>query len=58
MTVNYEFDSTPELGETLQIADGVHWLRMPLPFELAHINLWLLEDNDSWVTVDSGMSPS
>ena len=55
MTINYEFDSNPELGETLQIADGVHWLRMPLPFELAHINLWLLEDNDSWVTVDSGM---
>ncbi len=55
MTINYEFDSTPELGDTLQIADGVHWLRMPLPFELAHINLWLLEDDDSWVTVDSGM---
>ena len=55
MTIRYEFDSTPEPGESLPIADGVHWLRMPLPFELAHINLWLLEDNDSWVIVDSGM---
>ena len=44
-----------KLGESLPIADGIHWLRMPLPFELAHINLWLLEDNDSWVVVDSGM---
>ena len=52
MTISYEFDATPGLGESLPIADGVHWLRMPLPFELAHINLWLLEDNDSWVIVD------
>ena len=55
MTIQYEFNSTPELGKTVEITDGVHWLRMPLPFELAHINLWLLEDDDSWVTVDSGM---
>ena len=32
----------PRPGETLAIAPGVHWLRMPLPFALDHINLWLL----------------
>jgi glyoxylase-like metal-dependent hydrolase (beta-lactamase superfamily II) len=28
---------------------------MALPFALDHINLWLLEDNDGWMIVDSGL---
>ena len=27
------------------MADGIVWLRMPLPFSLNHINLWLLRDD-------------
>ena len=53
--IQYEFDDTPESGETLKIADGLHWLRMPLPFALEHINLWLVEDDDGWVIVDTGV---
>jgi glyoxylase-like metal-dependent hydrolase (beta-lactamase superfamily II) len=44
----------PLPGETLAIAPGVHWLRMPLPFALDHINLWLLEDGAGWTIVDTG----
>ncbi|HEX4616156.1 MAG TPA: MBL fold metallo-hydrolase [Stellaceae bacterium] len=44
----------PGPGETLAIAPGVHWLRMPLPFALDHINLWLLEDGAGWTIVDTG----
>ncbi|MGH7060811.1 MAG: MBL fold metallo-hydrolase [Stellaceae bacterium] len=44
----------PGPGEVLAIAPGVHWLRMPLPFALDHINLWLLEDGPSWTIVDCG----
>ena len=46
----------PGPGETLPIAPGVHWLRMPLPFALDHINLWLLEDGAGWTIVDTGYS--
>lgn len=46
------------MGETLEVAPGVHWLRMPLPFALDHINLWLLEDGDDWVIVDTGYPSS
>ncbi len=53
--LDFEFEETPETGCTMPVADGVHWLRMPLPFALAHINLWLLEDGDGWVIVDSGL---
>jgi glyoxylase-like metal-dependent hydrolase (beta-lactamase superfamily II) len=46
----------PAEGETIAVAPGVHWLRMPLPYQLDHINLWLLEDGDQWVLVDTGIS--
>jgi glyoxylase-like metal-dependent hydrolase (beta-lactamase superfamily II) len=46
----------PEAGSTLEIAPGVHWVRMPLPFQLDHINLWMLEEHDGWTIVDCGLS--
>ena len=48
-------DDTPETGETFEVAPGVHWVRMPLPFSLKYINLWLIDDGDSWSIVDTGM---
>ena len=50
--------STPASGEVVQIAPGLLWLRMPLPFELDHINLYLIEDVDGWVIVDCGLFSS
>ena len=44
----------PLPGETVPIAPGVRWLRMPLPFALDHINLWLIEDRTGWTIVDAG----
>ncbi|HNC68950.1 MAG TPA: MBL fold metallo-hydrolase, partial [Pseudomonadales bacterium] len=40
-------------AEPLQVADGVWWLRFPMPGALDHINLWLLEDGDGWTIVDT-----
>ncbi len=45
----------PAPGTLTEVAPGVHWLRMPLPFALDHINLWLLDDGDGWTIVDSGL---
>lgn len=58
MKPEYAFDSKPETGETMPVADGIHWLRMPLPFDLDHINLWLLEDDGGWAIVDTGIGTS
>ena len=44
----------PQPGEAIEAAPGVWWIRMPLPFALDHINLWLLEDGDGWTIVDTG----
>jgi glyoxylase-like metal-dependent hydrolase (beta-lactamase superfamily II) len=37
------------------VAPGIHWLSMPLPFALDHINLWLLEDDGGWTVIDTGI---
>lgn len=57
-TVIYPFDGVPDAGVTREVAPGVHWLRMPLPFKLDHINLWLLEDGEGWTIVDTGLNSS
>ena len=47
--------AAPAGGASLDIAPGVRWLRMPLPFALDHINLWLLGDGPGWTIVDCGI---
>ena len=42
-----------EPGVPERVADGVWWLRFPMPMALDHINLWLLEDGDGWTIVDT-----
>jgi glyoxylase-like metal-dependent hydrolase (beta-lactamase superfamily II) len=63
--LHYPFgDALPASGETREVAPGVRWLRMGLPFALNHINLWLLEDRidsgagpvEGWTIVDCGIA--
>lgn len=63
--LNYPFgDTLPEPGAALEVAPGVLWLRMGLPFALDHINLWLLEEEmqtsaglqRGWTVVDCGIA--
>ena len=58
MFLDFPFDTPPVPGTSTEVAPGIHWLRMPLPFALDHINLWLLEDEKdgrpAWTIVDTG----
>jgi glyoxylase-like metal-dependent hydrolase (beta-lactamase superfamily II) len=54
-SIEYIFDSQPEPGEIQEIAPGIMWLRLPLPFLLNHINVWLLRDGEGWAIVDTGL---
>jgi len=53
--LDYPFEAPPARGRTLEVAPGVHWIRMPLPFALDHINLWVLDDGPGWAVVDTGL---
>lgn len=57
-TLRYEYDFRPEIGEAIDILPGLKWLRLPLPFLLGHINVWLLEDGEGWAIVDTGIFTS
>lgn len=53
-SLQYPFDSIPAGAQIQEVAPGVRWIRMPLPFALNHVNLWLLDDGDHAVVVDTG----
>lgn len=51
----YPCGEPPSICETREVAPGLHWIRMPLPNALSHINLWAIEDEGGWTIVDSGL---
>lgn len=54
--LRFPWPQPPAPGEVQEVAPGILWLRMPLPFGLDHINLYLLRDGDGWVVVDTGLN--
>jgi glyoxylase-like metal-dependent hydrolase (beta-lactamase superfamily II) len=50
----------PSSGSSMALRPGVNWVRMPLPFALNHINLWVLDDEQGgragWTVVDAGIA--
>lgn len=54
-TLRFPFAEPPPFGEPVQVAPGILWLRLPLPYALDHVNLYLLEDGDGWALFDTGL---
>jgi glyoxylase-like metal-dependent hydrolase (beta-lactamase superfamily II) len=52
--LGFPFAAPPGPAALITVAPGIAWLRMPLPFALDHINLWLLADGEGWTQVDCG----
>lgn len=55
MALEYPYDAHPSPGATVEVADGVRWLTMPMGGSLTHINLYLIEGRDGWFVVDTGL---
>lgn len=53
--LDYFADTPLDPGSFNEIHKGVWWLRMPLPWKLDHINLWILEDNEGVAIIDTGI---
>jgi glyoxylase-like metal-dependent hydrolase (beta-lactamase superfamily II) len=54
-TLQFPFPDRPEIGATIEVAPGILWLRLALPFRLDHVNVYLLEDGPGWAVVDTGI---
>jgi len=53
--IRYPFDTPPPEGEALEVAEGVFWMRVPLPMALDHVNVYALDDGDGWTVIDTGL---
>lgn len=48
----------PEPGKAVAVAEGVLWMRLPLPMALDHVNVYAIRDGEGWVIVDCGLCTS
>lgn len=54
--VRYPFPEPPAGARAVEIADGVLWMRLPLPMRPDHLNVYALDDGDGWTLVDVGLA--
>lgn len=54
--IRYLHEAPPAGAQTIEVAPGLLWARLPLPFRLNHVNVWLLRDEDGWTLIDTGAS--
>lgn len=58
--VLHPFEAPPAEGEAVELADGVLWLRLPLPMKLDHVNCFALAEDAAqgggWTIIDTGFS--
>src|SRR3954462_6597719 len=46
----------PTVGELVEIAPGVLWTRIGLPFRLNHVNIYVIDDGRGWNIIDTGIA--
>lgn len=56
LAMRYPWDEPPAHGTVIEIAEGVLWMRLPLPMKLDHVNVYALDDGDGWTVIDTGFS--
>lgn len=52
--LEYPCGEPPAIGEFREIASGINWVRLPLPYALDHVNSWVLTAGGDVVVVDTG----
>lgn len=56
--LRYTSVQAPAVGTSVYVAPGLAWARIPLPMELDHINVWIIDTQDGCVVVDTGIGVS
>lgn len=45
----------PAPATVIELAPGIFWARLALPFLLDHVNIYFIEDGDGWALIDTGL---
>ena len=51
----YPVPEPPKPGQAIEISPGILWARIPRPFRLDHINVYLIDDGEGWAVLDTGI---
>jgi glyoxylase-like metal-dependent hydrolase (beta-lactamase superfamily II) len=54
-TLHFPYTEPPGPGQVIEIAPGIQWARLPLPYRLDHVNIYLIENGDGWTVLDTGL---
>jgi glyoxylase-like metal-dependent hydrolase (beta-lactamase superfamily II) len=54
-SLTFPHPEPPAPGRTIEVAPGILWARIPLPFRLDHVNVYLIEDGEGWAVLDTGI---
>jgi glyoxylase-like metal-dependent hydrolase (beta-lactamase superfamily II) len=54
-SLQFPVAEAPPFGQLTELAPGIQWLRLPLPYRLNHVNIYLIEDDDGWAVLDTGL---
>ncbi|GHE00166.1 metallo-beta-lactamase [Defluviimonas sp. 20V17] len=54
LQIRTPWQDPPADGGAIEVAEGVLWLRLPLPMRLDHVNVYALDEGDGWTLVDTG----
>ena len=54
-TISFPWPTPPQSGELVELAPGLLWLRLALPFQLNHVNIYMLAHDGGWAVVDTGI---
>ena len=53
--IRHPWETAPAEATATEVAPGVLWLRLPLPMVLDHVNVYALDEGDSWTVIDTGI---
>ena len=53
--LTFPFTLPQSEAELVDVAPGIKWLRLPMPYALDHVNVYLVRAEKGWLIVDTGL---
>jgi glyoxylase-like metal-dependent hydrolase (beta-lactamase superfamily II) len=54
-SLTFPHPAPPQPGSVIEVAPGLLWLRLALPYRLDHVNVYLIADGAGWAVLDTGL---